>query len=300
MKPLPVTAILLTLNEEENLPGALDDLKKIVEEIFVVDSLSTDRTVDVALERGVGIVQRPFTDFGDQWNWALEKLPIKSEWTFKLDPDERLPESLVTELRQLFDSGPRCTAYALRRRLWIMGKPLNQKQWVLRLWRTGTCRFSDVIVNEQPLVEGEVGQLSGVMEHLDAADLHRWYEKQNRHTTMEAIMKMRQDAPAMPPRLFGNEAERRLFFKKIFFRFPFRYQLAWLYHVVWQRAFLSGSVGLAWAKLRIENYYRPIDYKVREMRTTGRIPEIPRAAHGDYDPRVLASPLQQLVTDKTG
>jgi hypothetical protein len=181
-----------------------------------------------------------------------------------------------------------------------MGKPLNQKQWVLRMWRTGTCRFSDVIVNEQPLVEGEVGRLSGIMEHLDAADLHRGYEKQNRLTTMEAIMKVRQDAPSMPPRLFGNEAERRLFFKKIFFSFPFRYQLAWLYHAIWQRAFLSGSVGLAWAKLRIENYYRPIDYKVREMRTTGRIPEIPKAAHGDFDPRVLASPLQQSVTGKAG
>jgi glycosyltransferase involved in cell wall biosynthesis len=300
MSKLPITVVLLTLNEEANLPGALDNICPIVEEVFIVDSLSTDATIEIALERNVGVVQREFTNFGDQWNWALERLPIETAWTLKLDPDERLSPELIDELRELLAGEPRCSGYSMRRRLWFMGKPMRQIQWVLRLWRTGTCRFSDVIVNEQPVVEGENGQLQALMEHIDSPDLHHWYEKQNRYTTMEAIMQARGDRMAAAPRLFGNEMERRLFFKKIFRVIPFRYAMAWVYHAVIKGAILDGRVGLAWTRLRIENYYRAIDYKVREMRTTGVIPPIPKAAHGDWDPRVLDSPLQRAVSRPNG
>ena len=99
---------MLTLNEEYNLPGAIESVKDWAEEMFIVDSCSTDRTVDIALEHGVQIVQRPFTNFGDQWNFALERLPIKTPWTMKLDPDERVTPELIDEMRELFEGKPDC------------------------------------------------------------------------------------------------------------------------------------------------------------------------------------------------
>lgn len=291
---LPVTVILLTLNEEHHLPGVLENISGWAEEVFVVDSLSTDRTVDIALEHGVGIVQRPFTNFGDQWNFALENLPIKTLWTFKLDPDERLSDELKDEIRELIEGKPECCGYSMNRRLWFMGKPLHVLAPVLRLWRTGKCRFSDVIVNEHPLIDGPVAKLKGILEHFDSPDLHHWWDKQNRYTTMLAIQKVTGQNLSAKPKLFGSSLERRMFFMKGFFRIPFRYQLQWLYEMFVRGAWRDGMTGLTWARLRIESR-RMRELKAKEISITGHVPEIPRAPRGDFDPRVLNSVLQKTV-----
>ena len=90
----PIAVVLITLNEEHNLEGALDNLKGWAQEVFIVDSFSQDKTVDIALDHGVHIIQRKFRGFGDQWNYALNELPITAKWTMKLDPDERLSNEI--------------------------------------------------------------------------------------------------------------------------------------------------------------------------------------------------------------
>lgn len=288
---------MLTMNEEFHLPGAIENVRDWAEDIFIVDSCSTDRTVDIAIEHGVGIVQRPFTNFGDQWNFALEKLPIKTPWTLKVDPDERLSPELKDEIRELLKSEPECCGYSMDRRLWFMGKPLHVLVPVLRLWRTGKCRFSDVIVNEHPLMDGPVGKLKGILEHYDSPDLKHWYDKQDRYSTMEAIMMVKGSALAATPRFFGSTLERRMFFKKIFFKVPFRYQIQWLHEVFGRGAWRDGRIGLTWARLRVE-VRKMRELKAKEMRLTGAIPQLPKVPAGDFDPRVLNSPLQKQLADK--
>jgi len=289
-----VTIIMITLNEEDNLLGAIESVKNLAEEIFIVDSCSTDKTVDIALERGVKIIQRPFTNFGDQWNFALERLPIKTDWTLKLDPDERLSPGLIDELWEMFEDKPDCYGYIMNRRLWFMGKPLHVLAPVLRLWRTGKCRFSEVLVNEHPIVNGPIGKLKGILEHFDSPSLHHWYNKQNRYTTMEAIMRMRGASLAAKPRLLGNTLERRMFLKKHFSWLPFRFQLLYLHEVFVRGAWHEGSIGLAWAHLRVE-VMRAIELKFKEMKITGKLLDIPKGPHGDFDQRVLSSRLQAQV-----
>ena len=178
-----------------------------------------------------------------------------------------------------------------------MGRPLHVKQDVVRLWQAGKCRFSDTIVNEQPLIPGKIGRLTHVLEHRDSPDLHHWYEKQNRYSTMEAIMRYRGDAMAAQARLFGTSLERSMLLRKMFYKMPFRYLLLYFYHLIWKGAWRDGKTGCAWAKLRTE-VYRMCELKLKEMQQTSHIPEVPRAAHGGYDPRILASSLQQeLVPD---
>jgi glycosyltransferase involved in cell wall biosynthesis len=292
---LPITVISLTLNEEYHLPGIIQNVKPWAEEMFIVDSCSTDRTVDIALKQRVKIIQRRFTNFGDQWNFAIERLPIKTQWTMKLDPDERVTAELMEEIGGVAKSENLCDGYWIPRRLWFMGKPLSVFTDVLRLWRTGKCHFSDVIVNEHPLIHGKVGKLEGIIEHYDSPNLDRWIDKQNRYSTMEAIMKFRGDKLSVRPTLFGNSLERRMFFKKYFDFLPLRFQLYWLYLMIRHGVWRDGNVGRAWAHLRVE-VMRMIELKYKEMKRTGTIPEIPTAPHGNYDPRVLNSPLQKLVT----
>ncbi len=297
MNPLPITVIMLTLNEEFHLPGAIENVRDWAEDIFIVDSCSTDRTVDIALENGVGIVQRPFTNFGDQWNFALGNLPLKTPWTFKLDPDERLSTELKASIRNLLKADPDHHGYWVDRRLWFMGQPLHVVAPVLRLWRTGKCRFSDVLVNEHPLIDGSVGKLKGVLEHYDSPDMKHWYGKQDRYSTMEAIMMVKGSALAATPRFFGSTLERRMFFKKMFFKVPFRYQIQWLHEVFGRGAWRDGRIGLTWARLRVE-VRRMRELKAKEMRLTGVIPQVPKVPAGDFDPRVLNSPLQKQLAAK--
>jgi len=294
MKKVPVAVIILTLNEEFHLPDLLDNVKNWAEEIFIVDSCSTDRTVDIALEYGVNIVQRPFTNYGDQWNFALERLPIKTPWVMKLDADERVSDDLKREVADRISNNPVENAFSVPVRLWFMGKSLHAKIKVIRLWRKDKCSFSKVIVNEHLQVEGKTGVLTSFIEHYDSRDLHHWWDKQNRYTTMLAIQKVTGQKLSATPKLFGSSLERRMFFIKLFFRIPFRYQLQWLHEVLVKGVWRDGSRGLAWANLRIQAR-RMRELKAKEMKITGRIPEMPKAPNGDYDPRILASSLQKKI-----
>ena len=291
---LPLSVIMLTLNEQYHLPGVIENVKDWAADIFIVDSCSIDRTVDIALEHDVKIVQRPFTNFGDQWNFAINRLPIQTPWTLKLDPDERLSDELKLQIEKVIRNNDAHEGYKFKRRLWFMGKPLHAKQDVVRLWKTSKCRFSNTIVNEHPIIEGNIGSLTGILEHHDSYDLHHWYDKQNRHGTMEAIMRYRGDKLAARTRLFGTPLERRMFLKKMFFKVPLRYFLLYFYHLIGQGAWRNGKTGRAWARLRTE-VYRMIELKFEEIQYTKHIPEIPRPEHRDYDHRILASQLQQQL-----
>lgn len=292
---LPVTVIILTLNEEENLPDALESIQSWAGRVFVVDSCSVDGTVDVALEHGVEIVQRPFTNYGDQWNWALERLPIETPWVLKLDADEKVSAELREEMRTLLLNEPAENAFVIPIRLWFMGKRMHPKIHAVRLWRKGKARFSQVLVNEHLIVDGATGHLRCSIEHMDSPNMHRWYEKQNRYSTMEAIMRAKGDPLAARPSLFGTSLERRMFFKKIFYRIPFRYQLKWLDEAFRRGALLDGAIGLAYIRLRVE-HYRATELKIKEMRLTGNMLQLPKATVGDFDPRVLSSSLQRSVS----
>ena len=184
--PLPLSVILISLNEAHHMEGVLENLSGWAEQVFLIDSFSVDATVDIALAHGVHVVQRRFRDFGDQWNYALDHLPIETPWTMKIDPDERLPDALKAEIEQAIAAGP-ADGFSFQRRLWFMGKPMPVRQPVVRVWRTGKCRFSDVIVNEHPIVEGTVTELTAEMEHHDSPNLHHWFDKQNKYITAEAL-----------------------------------------------------------------------------------------------------------------
>ena len=100
--PLPLTVVMITLNEAHNMAAVLDDLDGWAERVIVVDSYSKDATVDIALSRGAHVVQRRFRGFGDQWNFALG-IPAGTTWTMKLDPDERLTDGLRASIRDAID-----------------------------------------------------------------------------------------------------------------------------------------------------------------------------------------------------
>lgn len=275
---LPVAIVMISLNEAHNMASVLGNLKGFAQEVFLVDSYSHDDTVDIAMAHGVHVVQREFRGFGDQWNYAMQQLPITAPWTMKLDPDERLTNELKTSIAKIIENNE-ADAFTVRRRLWFMSRPLPVTQVILRGWRTGTCRFSDVLVNEHPLVQGHVVDATGYLEHHDSPDLHHWFDKQNRYSSAEALSTYRGRLLAASPRLLGNQLERRMWVKSKLMRAPFRSILVFLYCYVWQGAWRAGRTGFIWSRLR-SDVYRMRALKLREMRLTGREVRIPPTPTG--------------------
>lgn len=299
MKKLPITVLIPTLNAEAHLAEALDSVLDIVEDVFILDSRSSDKTVDIALKYDIKICQRAFTTYGDHFQWFAKNMPITTPWVFFMAQDERFSESLKDCLCELFSSKPEADGYRVKWRLWFMGKPLHAKTSIVRLFRNNKFDISDVICNEQFIVHGEVKDLKGVLEHKDSIDLHVWNEKQNLYSTMEAIAICRDEGRfSCVPKFFGSQLERRMWLKKMFFHLPFRYQMIFWYSYLLKGAWRDGKRGWCWAHLRSE-VYRMWELKAMEMKITGRIPEIPKAPHGDFDERVLRTELQRLVQPNT-
>ena len=265
---LPISVIMISLNEAHHLPAVLQNLDGFAEQVFLVDSYSADDTVDIALAHGVHVVQRAFRDFGDQWNYAIKELPITTPWVMKLDPDERLTEELKVEIAKAVEASD-VDGFGFRRRLWLMGKPMPVHNHVVRIWRHGKCQFSDVIVNEHPLVDGPTRDLSAELEHHDSPNLHHWFDKQNQYTTAEAVAQFHAYGFADTPNLFGTPLQRQMWLKKHFWNLPGRYGLLYLYHLFWAGAWRAGKTGRIWARLRTE-LYRNQEFKLCEMKQNGQ------------------------------
>lgn len=281
---VPVAIVMISLNEGHNIRSALQSVAGWAQEVFLVDSFSADDTVTIALEYGVCIVQRPFAGFGDQWNFAISSLPITAPWTMKLDPDERLTEAIKLEIegalrKDAFDG------FFLKLRLFFMGRPLPVRLNLLRLWRSGSAKMTEVSVNEHLVVNGTVGQLNADIEHHDSPDLDHWLEKQNRYTTAEAVIAYNRSALADTPRLLGTPLQRRMWLKKNFYRMPGRYLALFLYHLLFQGVWRAGWVGITWCHLRVM-VMRLVEYKRREMQLTGRMPVKRYYGLGKPDARV--------------
>jgi len=267
---LDLSIVMISLNEAHHLRAALEGINGWCENVYLVDSLSCDETIDIALEYGVKVVQREFRNFGDQWNFALNHFDFKTTWIMKLDPDERITDELKREIQEIISSGPASVAaYRVPIRLNFMGRPLPVVQCVERLWQKGLAHFSDVRVNEHLVVDGIVETLSGKIDHLDSPNLHHWYSKQNRYFTDEALMKFEGEKLAVAGRILGSRLERRMWLKQVFWKIPFRYVILHLYHLFGTGAWRAGREGRIWAKIRTEAY-RSQEFKLFEMRKIGK------------------------------
>lgn len=189
--PIPgLAVVILTRNEEKNLPQVLGSVDNWAGKIFVIDSFSTDRTAEIAQRYGCVFIQNRFGNYARQRNFAIDQLPIQTEWVFFLDADEWLPDDLKREISEVLASNPEETGFYIKRRLIWMGTWIRHgyyPTWILRLFRHGKARCEDRAVNEHIIVNGKTGYLRHDFMHEDRKDVGDWIEKHNGYATQEAL-----------------------------------------------------------------------------------------------------------------
>jgi glycosyltransferase involved in cell wall biosynthesis len=253
----PISILILTKNEERDLPAALDSVSWS-DDIHVLDSYSTDNTVAIARQAGATIHQRPFDDYATHRNAALTTIPFKYPWVFLLDADERPTAALSREMQQVIIGAPEeISGFRLRRRDFLFGTWLKHAQispFYIRLVRPERSRYTRAI-NEVIEVAGRIEELENPLDHYPfSKGIAHWVAKHNQYSTMEAQLIYKQQglqSPSLKTALRDPDFHtRRLHQKAIFYQLPARPLIKWLYMMFIRGAILDGAAGLTYATLQ--------------------------------------------------
>ena len=272
---MSVAVVILTYNEQSNLAQALRSVVDWAHEVFVFDSFSTDRTVEIARSYGASVMQHRFENYALQRNAALDELPIRSEWVLFLDADEWLPEPLKREIDGRVAGDPAENGFYLPRRFIWMGRWIHRgyyPTWILRLFRRGKARCEERAVNEHLVVEGTTGRLKNDFVHEDLRGVGDWIDKHNRYATLEArelFRRRSEQTGEIDAHFFGTQAQRKRWLRhKVFNRMPplIRPFFYWVYRYVLCGGFLDGREAFVYHFLHALWFPLLIDVKYLEMK----------------------------------
>ena len=256
---VPLSVIVPVRNEAHQIERCLRSVSW-ADEVFVVDSQSTDNTNGIAEMLGATVVQFRYSgSWPKKKGWALENLPFRNDWVLLLDADEVMPPEAETEIRALVSArGSGIKGYWINRRFFFMGRWLRHAyypNWNVRLFLHRFGRFErltsadtnsgDVEIHEHVLVDGPTAKLRCEMEHFAFPTVSAFVEKHNRYSSWEAHVAL---APTMSTARPGS-IRWRSWMRRWMTWLPFRPLLRFLYVYIWQRGFLDGLAGYYFARL---------------------------------------------------
>ncbi|MBD1897851.1 MULTISPECIES: glycosyltransferase family 2 protein [unclassified Coleofasciculus] len=284
---LPVSVLIPAKNEQANLAACLESVAR-ADEVFVVDSQSSDRSIEISESYGAKVVQ---FHFNGRWpkkkNWALDNLPFSNEWVLIVDCDERITPELWDEIATAIQN-PEYEGYYLNRKVFFLGKWIQHggryPDWNLRLFKHKTGRYEnlgteeirntgDNEVHEHVILQGKAGYLKNDMLHIDFRDVFHWLERHNRYSNWEArvylnILTGKDESGTIGANLFGDAVQRKRYLKKTWVRLPFKPLIRFILIYIIQRGFLDGKPGYIYARLMSQYEYQ-IGVKLYELMEFG-------------------------------
>jgi glycosyltransferase involved in cell wall biosynthesis len=282
---LPISVICLTYNEHENLAAALESVRSFVDEIVVVDSYSTDDTLEIASSYADTVYQHPFENYARQLAWAMQ-LPLRNDWVLRLDADERWSPEAFAKLAPLLDQKD-VAGVSVRMKILFMGRWIRHgdlyPNQFLRVFRKEGSQIENRWMDEHIKIAGRSvrSDIDVLEENYDRQhNLAGWTTKHNSYSTREAvdIVLSKYDAPVDSiARLSGNKTERKRWVKeKIYNRTPLflRPLMYFVYRYFVKLGFLDGVEGLVFHFLQGLWYRFLVDAKVmqieRRMNSSGK------------------------------
>jgi len=289
---LPLTLVVLTHNEALNIRDCLKGMADWLTAVFVVDSGSTDHTVDIATSLGAAVYAHPFETHARQWRWALETLPITTDWVLALDADQQLLPELREELDAMFRTGiePHVSGLYLNRRQIFRGRWIRHggyyPKYLLKIFRKGDVTIDEAdLVDHHFVVSGETRKLRYdlVEDNRNEAAIAVWTDKHNRYAARQARQEMQErkerdarralrdplnDDVSNQPKLFGNPDERVRWLKDVWSGLPLfvRPCLYVTYRYILRMGFLDGREGFIFHVLQAFWYRLLVDINLSELR----------------------------------
>jgi len=280
---VPVSVLIPVRNEELNLEAALESVRW-ASETWVVDSHSTDRTVEIASAHTDKVVQFDYDGRGPKKkNWSLATLPFAHEWVLILDADERITPALAEDISRAVASDG-ADGYYLDREYVFMGRSLRsfRPNWNLRLFKHRRGRYEllatnapgtgDNEVHEHVVVDGRVGHLPSPMLHEDRRPLRAWVDNHNRYSDWEANVyrQIKREPLSLRDLVAGGPGGwRHNGLKRVWVRLPLRPLIRFAAYYLVRRGFLDGREGFRYSIL--VGYYEYLTgLKLRELEQAER------------------------------
>ncbi|WP_443938100.1 glycosyltransferase family 2 protein [Pedobacter sp. MW01-1-1] len=285
MKPSPYSFVILTFNEEIHLPRLLESIKDLQAPIYILDSGSTDKTLEIAAQYQATIQQNTFINHPKQWHFALHNFDIKSPWIIGLDADQIVSKALLKQLQSF-----NLNEYADINGIYFNRKNFFQGKWIryggyfpfyqLKMFRTG-LGYSDLNENmdHRFIVPGKTiiwKDAYLIEENLKENDIQFWLKKHERYSDLiaeeeiERSKKLRKQS--LKPRVFGNPDEQRAFLKKIWWNLPLglRPYLYFSYRMIFKLGLLDGKKGIYFHYLQGFWFRKLVDKKIHLLKKKER------------------------------
>jgi glycosyltransferase involved in cell wall biosynthesis len=278
-KETSIAVVILTFNESVHLARAISHVASFAHEVFIIDSYSTDTTVEIAQNNGAQVLQHPFQNYARQFQWALDNAPITAEWVMRLDADEIVEDDLAQEIVQTLPQLPSdITGINLNRKTIFQGRFIRHggryPLMLLRIWRRGKARIEDRWMDEHMyLTEGRAVDFQGGFADHNLLDLTYFTDKHNKYASREALDVLNKRLHLFPQLALtaqstAHQAKLKRFFKESFYnRIPFELSaLAYfIFRYVIQLGFLDGRQGFVYHVLQGFWYRFLVGAKLREL-----------------------------------
>ncbi len=276
-----IAVLILTHNEERHIARALESVATLASEVFLVDSGSTDRTIEIAESTGARVLKNPWTNYAQQFQWGLDNAPITADWVMRLDADEVIEPDLVETIRRRLPTLPEAVSGVnLKRKHIFMGRWIRHggryPLTLLRLWRRGKARIEQRWMDEHMLLTdgGAAVTFEGGFSDINLNDLGFFTDKHNKYATREAVdilnqrhgLFARDEADSVAAS--AQAAQKRGVKEGLYNRLPFGVgpTLYFVYRYVFQLGFLDGREGAIYHGLQGFWYRYLVDSKVEEFR----------------------------------
>jgi glycosyltransferase involved in cell wall biosynthesis len=252
-----ISVLILTKNEEQDLPGCLESVNWS-DDIHVYDSFSSDRTAEIAVAAGAHITQRNFDNWSSHQNWGLANISFRYPWVLYVDADERVTPQLALSIQDVLKTPSDKVAFRLRRRdfwgeRWL--KHVVASSYYLRLFRPDKMRY-ERLVNPVSIPDGPIGELQGYLDHYPfSKGIAHWLSRHNSYSSFEAAQiennrSSNKQFSITKAFVAADPNERRFHQKELFYRVPARPLVKFFLLYLGKRGFLDGSSGFRYAVLQ--------------------------------------------------
>ena len=273
-----LTAIILTMNESKNIGECIKSVKGIASRIVVVDSGSTDNTVEIAKELDVDVCFHDFENYAKQFNWTLDNTNIKTKWVLRIDADERFTDKLCYEADQAMieHADDDINGIVLRIKVFFLGKWIKHggvyPMRDIKLFKMGIGLIEDRKMDEHTILRyGRTIELKNDVIHYDFKNLNYWINKQNWYATREMQDYYEANNRESIKKISNKNNKNRRKQKIIYYKLPMFYRAFFLFifRYIFQLGFLDGKEGLIFQFLLAFWYRFLVDAKIYEYKKIG-------------------------------